>query len=152
MIEFFVPGLPITQGSKRAFINKYTGRAQMIEDNVKLKPWRWTVGVTAAMAMAKRPHIKGPVRIRLQFLFPRPKSHYGTGRNYDKLKDKAPAVPTGKPDLDKLQRAVFDALTHVVWTDDAQVTEVFAMKRYNQEPGVLVAIECDQTGFEEGDE
>jgi Holliday junction resolvase RusA-like endonuclease len=140
-LEFFVAGLPITQGSKRAFTNKYTGRAVLVEDAEKLKPWRWSVGVTAAQAMAKRPFIQGPVRIRLQFLFPRPKSHYGTGRNHNVLKASAPSWPTGKPDLDKLQRAVFDALTHVVWADDSQVTEVFAMKRYNPEPGVLVGIE-----------
>lgn len=141
MIEFHVPGLPITQGSKRAFVNKYTGRAQMVEDSAKLKPWRWAVGAVGASAMAKRPLFSGPVKVRLQFLFPRPKSHYGTGRNHDKLKAKAPAVPTGKPDLDKLQRAVFDALTHTVWRDDAQVTEVFAIKRYYEHPGVLVAVE-----------
>jgi hypothetical protein len=141
MIKFFVPGLPITQGSKRAFVNKYTGRAQLVEDAARLKPWRACVSMAAAQALAKRPHFKGPVRIRLQFLFPRPKSHYGTGRNHNVLKATAPSWPTGKPDLDKLQRAVFDALTHVVWVDDSQVTEVFAMKRYNPEPGVLVAIE-----------
>lgn len=140
-LEFFVPGLPITQGSKRAFVNKYTGKAMLVEDAERLKPWRWSVGVTAAQAMAKRPFIQGPVRIRLQFLFPRPKSHYGTGRNHATLKATAQPLPTGKPDLDKLQRAVFDALTHVVWVDDSLVTEVFAIKRYNPEPGVLVAIE-----------
>lgn len=140
-LEFFVPGLPITQGSKRAFVNKYTGRAQLMEDAARLKPWRACVSMAASQALNSRPHITGPVRVRLQFLFPRPKSHYGTGRNHATLKATAQPLPTGKPDLDKLQRAVFDALTHVVWVDDSLVTEVFAIKRYNPEPGVLVAIE-----------
>jgi len=38
-----------------------------------------------------------------------------------------PAVK--RPDLDKLVRAVFDALTNVVFKDDSQVVSVFASKR-----------------------
>jgi len=40
------------------------------------------------------------------------------------------ALPTVYPDLDKLVRAVLDALTGRVWDDDAQVCEIIASKRY----------------------
>ena len=35
-----------------------------------------------------------------------------------------------KPDTDKLLRGLFDALTGVVWNDDAQVTDVQVSKQY----------------------
>ncbi len=38
-----------------------------------------------------------------------------------------PAVK--KPDLDKLARAILDALTHTVIADDSQVVELYAHKR-----------------------
>jgi Holliday junction resolvase RusA-like endonuclease len=47
---------------------------------------------------------------------------------------------TRPPDLDKLTRAVLDALTGIVWTDDAQVVAVAATKRRSATPGVTVTV------------
>ena len=63
-----------------------------------------------------------PVEINLTFRFERPQSHYGTGRNRNVLKPGAPTYPTGRNigDVDKLERAVFDALTQGgLWLDDS---------------------------------
>jgi crossover junction endodeoxyribonuclease RusA len=46
---------------------------------------------------------------------------------------------TKKPDIDKLIRAVLDALKGVAWCDDSQVVSVYASKRYGQ-PGCKVEI------------
>jgi Holliday junction resolvase RusA-like endonuclease len=147
MTTFSVQGLPISQGSKRPLRNKYSGRIQMVESSEKLKPWRELVALTASQAMSGPP-FKGPVSIVIRFRFPRPRSHYGTGRNHGTVKASAPFVPIGKPDLDKLQRAVFDALTHVIWLDDAQVVDVVASKVYDDTPGILVIVdEVTNDGF-----
>jgi Holliday junction resolvase RusA-like endonuclease len=114
---------------------------QMVESAGQLKPWRQTVSLVASQAMFGSPPLKGPVSINIQFRFARPKGHFGTGRNEGTVKASAPFVPTGKPDLDKLQRAVFDALTHIVWLDDAQVVEVKAYKIYAENPGILVLVD-----------
>src|SRR5206468_58994 len=65
----------------------------------------------------------GPVDVGLYFYFPRPKSHYRTGRNSHLLKDPATEYKPSKPDLDKLVRAALDAITQSgrIWRDDAQV-------------------------------
>jgi Holliday junction resolvase RusA-like endonuclease len=66
------------------------------------------------------------------FLLKRPKSHY---RVNGALKPWAvDARPTGKPDADKLARSTLDALTGIIFTDDALVVRLVAEKFY-AEPG-----------------
>jgi Holliday junction resolvase RusA-like endonuclease len=72
-----------------------------------------------------------PVRCDLTFRMPRPKGHLGTGKNAQKIKESAPRQPTGKPDMDNLAKAVYDALTAAgVWSDDSQVTNGRVRKRW----------------------
>ena len=61
-----------------------------------------------------------PVRVDLVFLLPKPPSRPKRRRCW----------PTVKPDIDKLVRAVLDALTSVVFTDDAQVVALRVDKDY----------------------
>jgi len=112
------------------------GEAGMRHSNAKwLTPWRSSVAAAAALAMDEREALIGPVRLELAFRVQRPHGHYGTGRNADKLRPSAPAVPITNPDLDKLVRAVLDALTGIVYRDDAQVVELEVVKRYGP-PGL----------------
>ena len=53
--------------------------------------------------------------------FPRPKSHYGTGKNSAKLKLSAPMYHIIKPDHDNLVKFYSDAMTGIVYHDDKQV-------------------------------
>jgi crossover junction endodeoxyribonuclease RusA len=77
------------------------------------------------------PFSTGPVAVHVKFVMPRPKHHYRTGRNAHLLRDSAPEYPTGKPDLDKLCRALLDSLTAAgVVKDDAQVVWLDAIKVY----------------------
>ncbi|WP_297739669.1 RusA family crossover junction endodeoxyribonuclease [uncultured Tessaracoccus sp.] len=123
MISFFVPGTPAPQGSK-----KHVGNGVMIESSKRLEPWR------AVVAWAAKQHIKAPragaIRLDLHFVMPRPKSHFGTGRNADRIKPTAPDCHTQKPDIDKLERAILDALTGVAYRDDSQVVKVVKSKRW----------------------
>jgi Holliday junction resolvase RusA-like endonuclease len=72
-----------------------------------------------------------PLRCDLTFYLPRPKGHYGSGKNSGTLKVSAPTRPTGKPDRDNLDKAVCDAITAAgLWADDSQVTDGRIRKRY----------------------
>ena len=124
-IDFFVYGQPATQGSKRAFVTP-SGVA-LADDNPRLKDWRAAVAQAARQAY-RGPLLEGPVALDLTFRRPRPKGHFGTGRNAGTLKSSAPPRPTSKPDVTKLARAVEDALTGVIWRDDAQVVSLWASK------------------------
>ena len=120
-VTFHAYGHPVTQGSKTRT------RWGMRDDNgERLKPWRDTVTAAAIDAMGDDEPITGPVRVAATFLFNRPASHYGTGRNAGKLKLNAPAYPSnrGSGDVDKLLRAVLDSLTVArVFVDDCQVVD-----------------------------
>src|SRR5690606_26788393 len=111
-----VYGIPAPQGSKR-----HVGGGRMIESSKKVGPWREAVksAVLAVTGGAPTTLDGEPVEIAMTFYLPRPKSHYGTGRNAGRVRDSAPTEPTTKPDLDKLVRSTLDALTDVgVLRDD----------------------------------
>lgn len=104
--------------------------------------WRDAV---ATVSRAKGPkNIPPPYHVDIEFLFDRPKSHYGTGRNQYTLKDSAPVFHTSKPDGDKLVRAVFDALVMgKIVDDDCLIASHKATKRYvllGEKPGVKITV------------
>lgn len=127
-IEFVVPGKPVPQGSMRAFTRRGGGVGVTDNNEKKLRPWRAVVTMCAQQAGA-RP-IPGALRIDIAFSLVRPKTHSRTGRNAHLLRDSAPRYPITNPDLDKLVRAILDALTSVCFADDAQVTQIVATKSY----------------------
>lgn len=131
-ICFFAAGRPAAQGSKR-----HVGDGRLIESSRQVGPWREIVRQAAIEAMAGRPPIDGPVYLVQVFALPRPKSHYGTGRNSGRVKRGAPSRPPVRPDLDKLARAVGDALTGVCYHDDAQIVNLHATKYYVTPSGRL---------------
>lgn len=139
-----VPGVPVPQGSKRAFRHSVTGKVVMVDDNKNLEAWRHAVALRTRLAWRGRPPLDMPVWASLNFYVPRPAGHFGTGRNIDRLKESAPLWPAVKPDLDKLTRAVFDALTTArVWKDDAVCCGVTAWKFYadgGHDPGLSLSL------------
>lgn len=149
-ITFFVPGDAIAQGSKAAWVLPGTRRAVLVDAGrarTHLKPWRMNVAFGAQAALAGRPWDQSrAIRLDCTFYFARPKSHYGTGKNANVVKDASPRAHTTKPDRDKLLRAVQDALTGVMYRDDSQVYAGNTLKLYcgeGQGPGVAVTVTAD---------
>lgn len=128
---------PAPQGSK----NPWGGEA-----NPRTKPWRAAVASEAAAVMQRLDlePLDAPVHMNVVFVFARPKGHFGTGRNAGSLKANAPTHKTGKPDLDKLVRAIGDALTGVVVRDDSRFVSLRVSKVYTDEhhrfPGVTIHV------------
>jgi Holliday junction resolvase RusA-like endonuclease len=139
IVNFFVPGIPATSGSKRAFYNKATGRVSMVPDNKRQKPWQATVRLAASEAYKSAP-FTGPVFLSCQICFTRPKGHFGTGKNAAKVKEGAPKYHTSKPDSLKVCRAIEDALSGVIWKDDSQITCHFIEKSYADKPGASILV------------
>jgi len=139
-VKFFIFGIPQPGGSKRAFV--IGKRAVVTDANAKAKPWKQQVAAVAAAHMAGKPMLEGPLHLHMTFMFPRPKSHYRTGKNAHLLKDDIPFHHTVRPDTTKLIRAAEDALTGIVWRDDSQVAEQYAEKIYVSDghPGVHIRI------------
>lgn len=128
-LSFTVVGLPATKGSGRAVISNSTGKAFYKPDNPRTKGWQQTIANAAALELQREANAElrfeqGPIALECCFYLPRPQALL-TKRN-------APIdhPHVKKPDLDKLTRACKDALTRVVWTDDSQVIDLVARKRY----------------------
>ena len=71
---------------------------------------------------------------------PRPKGHYRTGKNALILRKNAPEHPTTKPDATKLLRSTEDALTGILWKDDAQIWCQNVTKTYGECPGAQIQV------------
>lgn len=136
-IQITVHGIPAPQGSKKFVGHNRAGRGVLVESSKKVKPWRAAVAAAAALVRPAAP-LDGPLVADMVFTMPRPKGHYGTGRNAGVLKTRyAEAVPDRTPDLSKLVRSTEDALTDAgVWADDARVVAYGRLaKVYTGSPG-----------------
>lgn len=141
MITFFVPGIPATQGSK-----KWIGGHRIIDTCKSLPQWRRDVATVAKQYAPPQPYPKAvDVALFLTFVLPRPKGHYGTGRNAGIVKPSAPQRPRGK-DLTKMVRAVEDAMSGIIYADDDQICQQVNNKEYGEYPGVHVDVFVMEVG------
>lgn len=127
---FTVEGRPVPQGSMVASYNRKQGVAHVHhQQGAALAQWRAAVR-DAARAEGVAPSAL-PVAITIVFGMPRPKAHMELrgGRYVPKMQYHY-ARPAVAPDIDKLIRAVLDALDNVAYHDDSQVVEVRATKVY----------------------
>lgn len=135
MITFTVPGQPVGKGRPR--IGRVGAHARMFTP-AKTVSYEGLVAHAAHQAMAGRQLIDGAVRVLLTINVQIPAS-------WSKRKQ-AEAIsgairPTTKPDIDNVEKAIFDACNGVTWRDDVQVVEVAKSKWYSAAPGVVVTIE-----------
>lgn len=141
MIQFFVPGVPVPQGSKS--LSMKGGRAVMFDHNsAALKSWRNIVHFTGVSYRNNRCPVYTNVKMTLIFYMgERPKTHYTkTGKQSKQYRE----YPNVKPDIDKLIRSILDALTGVFYRDDSQVIQINASKLYGQS-GVKILIDSERT-------
>jgi crossover junction endodeoxyribonuclease RusA len=138
-LAFTVHGEPAPQGSKTTGRTK-AGATFMREDNPNTEPWRNAVALRALAAMNGQQPFAGPLRLDVTFVFARPRSHYRTGKHAGQLKPSAPVHCDKRPDLDKLVRAIGDALTGTAIIDDAAITELVARKHYGA-PGAHIVVD-----------
>lgn len=137
IINFFVAGIPRPGGSKRAYVNRFTGRAAVAETGKHTPAWRSDVKDAAAKAIGNRPLLDGPLKLTVRFVFPRPKKHFTKSG----LRPDAPHYHTSAPDTTKCLRSLEDALKGVLWVDDSRVALQLADKRYGDKPGALITVE-----------
>lgn len=120
-----VPGVPVPQGSMRLLRDKQ-GNPYMTHASSRLSAWRRKV---SGYLEGWEP-LGGAVKVVCCFELPRPSS---VRRRW----------PTVKPDVDKLARAVLDAIeASGLLQTDAQVTSLIATKTYaTGEPRLLLTLE-----------
>lgn len=140
-----VLGDPVPQGSTRAFGRK--GKVFTTNDPTgKIEKWRADVraDATRLVQSGNARSLTGPIAVRMTFRFRRPASHFlpaNSKRPAAILRPDAPTWVAQDPDVDKLARAVLDALTTVCYGDDHQVAMLHAEQRWtDQAPGVAIEV------------
>jgi crossover junction endodeoxyribonuclease RusA len=127
-VRFAVHGVPAPKGSMRAFVR--AGRAVLTNDRPETRTWEQRVAAVAE-DHAMESTLCGPVEVRLRFYLPLPASAPKRRRIW----------PVGRRnDVDKLTRAVLDALTGPILGDDGQVVRLVAEKDYGDPPRVEIAV------------
>ena len=137
-ITLRIPGKPQPGGSKRAFVPKGWTRPVITDANPAAMDWKRTVQAVA-LAKATGRILDGPLRVSMTFVLARPQGHFGKRG----LRPSAPVFPAVKPDVLKLARSTEDALTGIIWKDDARIVTEILQKRYttNGRTGAVIVIE-----------
>lgn len=120
--SLFIPGVPVTQGSKTPGLREVSGP--------RLKVWRESIAWRVRQAGWHRDQYTGPVRLELRFVLP----------VFASAPDRYWAWSHRSGDLDKLIRAVGDALTKAAYSDDSRVVQLSASKHHGETPGVHITI------------
>ena len=153
ILNFTVHGEARPAGSKRAFALRRRdgtlvtrpGGAPVInvtDDNPKSKDWKGTVAWAAREAVGSGfALLHGPLVVTFSFYRTRPKGHLKPDGLLAKSGRDNP-YPTTKPDVLKLARGAEDALTGVLWRDDAQIVKETLEKNYGNWARLEVTVEA----------
>lgn len=149
MIEIKAYGVPAAQGSKQAipYRKGSGGLGVRVREGSRDKVRNWRLSVIEAAKAGAGAALEGPLGVHAVFTMPKPTGLPARRRILGQL---VPVVhrPHRKPDLDKLLRSTFDALTEAgIWRDDAQVCSLTAFKTYAGEeidsmdsPGAMIRV------------
>ena len=126
-----VYGDPLPGGSKRAIPRG--GRASVVDANPRVQLWKDQVSRAARdyldlVVGSEGFPLEVPLSVHFFFMIRPPVSCDRTW-------------PSVRPDLTKLIRPVEDALTGILWKDDALIVEQYASKRYSPVPCVIIDVE-----------
>jgi len=135
-ISFIVLGEPAPEGSTRAFYIPKAKRTVVTHQNqTELDAWRSRVATEAQNVLNHREWTSdraSAYTVDVDFILPRPPSVPPHRRFH----------PTVRPDVDKLVRAINDALTGILFPDDCQVVSLRVTKDYDEErrPGAYLQV------------
>ncbi len=148
MVRFTVLGKAAPAGSKRAFV--VNGRAVVTDANKNSRPWKALVaaaGYDAILAFNGGVPLDGPLAVSITEYRVRPKGHFRVNGELSAEGLRRP-YPTSAPDTGKISRGIHDALTGVVYRDDAQIVLDVSSKAWGDTERTLVAV--DRMDLEDG--
>lgn len=140
-VAFEVIGHPEPAGSKKAVQLPHQRRPYVVDANPKAKGWQKVVAATARGAMLKErlEPFTGPLFVEMVFQRVRPVSHVRRDGSLS-LEGTRHPWPETKPDVLKLARAVEDAMTGIVYVDDALIVSERLAKEYRDHEGVRILV------------
>jgi Holliday junction resolvase RusA-like endonuclease len=124
IVSFIAEGEPRTKGSWTLAPRAGGGRPVFLPgkdaaDRDRYDGWIETVQLFARREMGMRDPINGAIQAEIVFVLPKPKS---VRRVWPQSQNDG--------DLDKLERAVYDACESIIYTNDARICSHRNLKRY----------------------
>jgi len=144
LVEFVVWGKPEPRGSKTAAARK-GGGLYYRDANAESYTWMATVEEFARIAMLDAEltptldAVTDPIRLDVVFYVERPAGHYTT-KGVLSAAGRRKLYPKSKPDRGKYLRAIEDAMTKLVYVDDAQIVSGTVDKRYGAPARAVVKV------------
>jgi len=139
-IEFVFPGDPIAKkrprfarvsNGVRTYSPQATEEGRALFEVYRQLPDRWEP-------------LDAPLSVQVVAVFSRPASHYGSGKNADKVKKSSPRSCVNKKDVDNIAKFYMDCFNKIVWCDDKQVVSLYVIKRYaatkREQPHVRIIV------------
>ena len=148
--QWWIAGVPATGGSKKLLLQPHKGRREalvnykIVDDCARNAGWRDAVAAQVIQTFAGPPFpARTPLIVHAAFVLPTPKSF----RTADgQISPHMRPLHCTKPDASKLWRAAEDALTGILWYDDANIVQQTVDKFYThqwegpEEPGLWLAV------------
>jgi len=125
-ITIKIPGVPVAKGRPRMTRSGhvYTPKKTLDAEYILAQAWR----------ISGYPKFQGPVKVRMLFRMPIPKSWSR------KRREAAVGVwHTKRPDIDNLIK-IIDGLNELAWDDDSQIVVIEAIKIYEIEPETVIEV------------
>lgn len=139
IIRVIIPGAPKPLQRNRHRIVRPRGKPEFISNYLpaESRAEQSTIRHFGHTAMAGRPLLDGVVEMRLVAYMPIPQS-WSNKKRVAAIGDQI--RPTSKPDLSNMWRLAEDAFKHIIWRDDAQITDGGLWKRYSDRPRLAIEI------------
>ena len=144
-MHIVVPGKPIAKKRPR-FFAKATPSGKIIsgtykDDKEQTEEGKFLLSLTEQIKNHNIEDFYGkPLFVEFTFVFVRPKSHFGSGKNANVLKPSAPYYHVVKPDCDNAVKYCKDCMNKVVYGDDSQVVGETAWKVYGEKEETKITI------------
>jgi len=129
--------MPVPKERPRVVKNPKTGKVQTFTPQ-RTAAFHAQIHEVLKEVMKGQNLMAGPLRIDMTFKMP-------VAKSWPKWRQQAAIEgiirPTGRPDMDNLEKALLDAFNGYIIEDDALVIERFARKIYAEQPGIEAKID-----------
>jgi Holliday junction resolvase RusA-like endonuclease len=129
-ITLIVAGDPVAKGRPRM-----TRRGQVYTPS-ETRAYETLVRQLAALEMRGKAPLEGAVRVELLIELAIPQSWSRT-KQLAAIADEI--MPASRPDIDNFVKSVLDAINGIVFSDDAQIVELRARKKFG-EPKLILTV------------
>ena len=135
----YIPSLPVAKMRHRS-----TKRGHTYDQNAD----NHEACIQKAQISGHHGIFRGALMVQYDFVFPRPKSHFGSGRNAKVLRSDAPKYCTNKKDLDNMEKFYADSFNCIAYLDDSQICEVSRSQKRWALDGEIPHVQMNITALE----